>query len=263
MIMEENRQYGFLDELSNDVDVRQKKGQVTAAGSIGILCLENIWIPVLPGNVMNGYSYDFPVQYQFVKGLDNKMIFAGLPEVYDGILVACAELKKYGARAITGACGFFGHYHSRLAAELDIPVALSSLVQLPWIAAMLRPNEKIAVLTANEESCTPQLLKNCNVPDNVAERVIIRGLGKEPEFSVIIDDTGQFNNAGIKKEMVGKAMEIVGQYPETGAFLLECTEMPPYAHLIQAATQRPVFDFITMLNWVNSGMCRKPFSGWM
>nr|WP_246019683.1 aspartate/glutamate racemase family protein [Bacilliculturomica massiliensis] len=261
--MEENRQYGILNEQTNNLPICQKIGQVTAAAPIGILCLEDIWIPVVPGNVMNGFTYNFPVQYEFVKGLDNKSIFAGKEEVYEGILTACKELKKHGVRAITGACGFFGHYHSRLAAELDIPVALSSLVQLPWIASMLQPHEKIGVLTAHEESLTPSILKNCNVPDDVAARLVIRGMGKEPEFSTIIDDTGMFNNEGVKKEMAGKALEMVQEHPEIGAFLLECTEMPPYAHLIQAATQRPVYDFITLINWMFSGVCRAPFSGWM
>lgn len=63
--------------------------------------------------------------------------------------------------------------------------------------------------------------------------------------------------------LLGKAEEIVREYPETGAFLLECTEMPPYAYLIQAATQCRAYDFITMLNWVHSGLCRRPFTGWV
>lgn len=148
-------------------------------------------------------------------------------------------------------------------AKLDIPVALSSLVQLPWIAATLKPDEKIAVLTANEESCTPDLLRACSVPDEVIERCVIRGLGKEPQFKVILDDSCEFDNAQIKQELLGKAEEIVREYPETGTFLLECTEMPPYAYLIQAATQCRVYDFITMLNWVHSGLCRRPFTGWV
>ncbi len=262
-MLERNRRYGFLSELTDDVPIRQKQGQVTAAGPIGVLSLEDMYIPILPGNVMNGFTYNFPVQYQFVKGLDNKAIFAGKPEVYDGILEACMELKKYGVRAITGACGFFGHYQARLAAELDIPVALSSLIQLPWIAATLRPHEKIGVLTANGEACTASLLRNCAIPEELDERLVIKGLGHEPEFSAIIEDRGEFDNAGVKKEMVDKAMEILEEYPETGAILLECTEMPPYAHLIQAATQLPVFDFTTMLIWLNAGLCRRPFSGFM
>jgi len=158
------------------------------------------------------------VQFQFLREVDNKMIFVGEKAAYERILEGCKELKKYGVRAVTGACGFFGHYQKRLAAKLDIPVALSSLVQLPWIAAMLKPDEKIAVLTANEESCAPDLLRACSVPDEVIERCVIRGLGKEPQFKVILDDSCEFDNAQIKQELLGKAEEIVCEYPETGAF---------------------------------------------
>lgn len=203
------------------------------------------------------------MQFQFLREVDNKMIFAGEEAAYERILEGCKELKKYGVRAVTGACGLFGHYQKRLAAKLDIPVALSSLVQLPWIAATLKPDKKIAVLTANEESCTPDLLRACSVPDEVIERCVIRGLGKEPQFKVILDDSCEFDNAQIKQELLGKAEEIVREYPETGASLLECTEMPPYAYLIQAATQCRVYDFITMLNWVHSGLCRRPVTGWV
>ena len=165
MKIEKDRQYGFLNEHNDSRVICQKEGQVTAAGGIGIICLENIWLPVLPGNVMNGYTYDFPVQFQFVKGLDNHMLFTGADEIYDGILEAAKELKKYGVRAITGACGFFGNYQKRMAEDMDIPVAMSSLVQLPWIAGLLQPHEKIGVLTANEESFTDGLLHNCGVGD--------------------------------------------------------------------------------------------------
>lgn len=261
--MEKNRQYGFLDEFTDDVIIRQKPGQVTAAGTIGVLCLEDMYIPIIPGNVMNGFSYDFPVQYQFVKGLDNKSVFAGKPEVYDRILDACQELKKYGVRAITGACGFFGNYQSRLAADLDIPVALSSLIQLPWIAATLQPDQKIGVLTANQEACGATLLRRCGVPEALDERLVIKGLGHEPHFSAIIEDRGEFDNSIVKTEMLAKAMEIVEEHPETGAILLECTEMPPYAHLVQRATQLPVYDYTSMLVWLNCALCRRPFAGFM
>lgn len=262
-MLEKNRQFGYFNALTDDVIVRQKEGQITGAGSIGILCLEDMWIPILPGNVMNGFTYKFPVQYQFVKGLHNRSLFAGDPSVYDGILEASRELIKYGVRAITGACGFFGNYQARLAADLDIPVALSSLIQLPWIAATLKPNQKIGVLVASGESCGPALLRSCGVPESLDERLVIKGLGHEANFSAIIENRGEFDNAVVKQEMLKKAMEILEEHPDVGAFLLECTEMPPYAHIIQAATQLPVFDYTSMLEWLNCALCRKPFAGFM
>ena len=101
MKMQENRQYGFLNELSDNGPIRQIEGQIPTGGSIGILCLDGIRLTVLPGNVMNGYTYDFPVQYLFIKGLDNHTLFTGKDELYDKILETSLELKKYGVRAIT------------------------------------------------------------------------------------------------------------------------------------------------------------------
>lgn len=264
MSMQNHRQYGFLSENNDSDIIFQKEGQVCSAGVLGILSIEDMYIPILPGNVMNGFTYNYPVQIQFVKGLKSADLFAGKEEVYPRILDAVKELQKYGVRAITGACGFFGNFQSKLAAEVDIPVALSSLISLPWIAAMLKPNEKIAVLTANGASCTEKLLKSCMVPDAVIERLIIKGMEFYPQFGeTIIHNKGGFDNAKVKEEFINLSSSLVKEYHDIGAFLLECTEMPPYAHLVQAVTQRPVYDFISMLNWVASGLCRKPFTGWM
>jgi len=262
--MEKDRQYGIVTKQTDNGMIFQKKGQICAAGVLGIMSIEDMWIPILPGNVMNGFSYRYPVQLQFVKGLKSADLFAAEENVYGNILEAARELQRYGVRAITGACGFFGNYQARLAADLDIPVALSSLVTLPWIAAMLKPNEKIAVLTANGGSCTTQLLKSCLVPDAVIDRLIICGMEHYEHFGeTIIGNKGGFDNGKVKEEFITLSDSLVKKHPDIGAFLLECTEMPPYAYLIQQVTQRPVYDFITMLDWVASGLCRRPFNGWM
>lgn len=53
VVMEENRQFGYLNPCTDDTVIRQKSGQVVAGGAIGVLCHEKIWFPALPGNVMN------------------------------------------------------------------------------------------------------------------------------------------------------------------------------------------------------------------
>ena len=42
------------------------------------------------------------MQFQFLREVDNKMIFAGEEAAYERILEGCKELKKYGVRAVTG-----------------------------------------------------------------------------------------------------------------------------------------------------------------
>merc|ERR1740130_2541101 len=43
------------------------------------------------------------------------------------------------------------------------------------------------------------------------------------------------------------------QHPKIRCFLLECTELPPYADAIRASTGLPVFDAITGCNFFISG----------
>lgn len=132
---------------------------------------------------------------------------------------------------------------------------------VPWITQLIKPNQKIGVLTANGRALTPKLFDACGVAD--PDRLIVRDLYDEPEFSCIMTYRGHFDNDGVRDEVVGKAMEIMTEEDEIGAFLLECSDMPPYAYAIQAATQRPVFDFITMIRFLCNSVTNKPYCGWL
>ena len=103
-------------------------------------------------------------------------------------------MEQEGVRAISAACGFFGHFHTQLAEAMDLPVALSSLVQVPWILTTLKRTQKIGVLTANASAISPGLLKSCCIQD--PGRLVIRDLRHEPHFSAIMEDRGSFDNAG-------------------------------------------------------------------
>jgi hypothetical protein len=39
------------------------------------------------------------------------------------------------------------------------------------------------------------------------------------------------------------------------AFVLECTDLPPFAAEIRASTGLPVFDFMTMVNYIHATLC--------
>ena len=40
-----------------------------------------------------------------------------------------------------------------------------------------------------------------------------------------------------------------------------CSDLPPYAYAIQAATGLPVFDFISMIDWIEKSVVQKPYFG--
>jgi hypothetical protein len=51
----------------------------------------------------------------------------------------------------------------------------------------------------------------------------------------------------------------MAQESAVGAILLECSLLPPYAAALQAAVGVPVFDYVTMINYVFSAVVRQPF----
>ena len=260
-----NIRMGYLDDTNNKVRIQQKKGQTVAGFPVGIVYIEDVFYPLLPGNVVNGYTFNFPVRYKAVEGLDiPNLIFKGpTEEIYQDILAACKSLEKDGCRAISGACGFFGNYHRRIADEMDIAVALSSLVQLPWIETMLKPGQKIGVLTADASNLTDNVYQSCGISDTLREKLIIRGLRNEKEFSCILEARGDFDNGIVQQEVVGKALEIIEEDPDVGAILLECSDMPPYAFAVQQTTGRMVFDFTTLIRWLYYAAAQTPYKGFI
>ena len=56
------------------------------------------------------------------------------------------------------------------------------------------------------------------------------------------------------------AQKLVREHPDVGAIVFECTNMAPYAHLVQQAVSLPVFDIQTLTNMVFEGTHRAPYS---
>lgn len=256
------REFGYIgsDELDSQ-PILMKKGQNVAGYSVGILYLDNVWYPLMPGNVVNAYTYDFPVRMKAVPGLDTPKLHSGDPDIFEILLKTANELEKEGVRAISAACGFFGHFHTQLAEAMDIPVALSSLVQVPWIRTTLKKSQKIGVLTANASAISDSLLKSCNIDD--PDKLVIKDLRHEPNFSAIMEDRGYFDNAGVRREVVAAAKSIIEENENIGAFLLECSDTPPYAYAIQREVGLPIFDFITMIKWFHNATTQRPYTGWI
>lgn len=261
--MEANYRYGYITPENDNVIVKMKKGQNIAGFPIGIIYIDDVYYPMVPGNIVNGYTFPFPVRLKAVEGLDCANLFGTSRGVEEKVLEACKKLEQEGVRAISAACGFFGNYQAQIAEQMDLPVALSSLVQLPWIATLLKKDQTIGVLTASKDSFTDKLLDSCGVSEELKKRLVVKDLGHEKEFSCIIEGRGEFDNGAVRREVVGKALEIMEESPQTGAILLECSDMPPYAYAVQAATGLPVFDFTTLIRWLHSAVAQTPYCGFI
>lgn len=253
--------YGYTPDFGQvDADVRVLDGQHVAGNAIGILVL-TLSYPYLPGNVANATTYQFPVLFKVLPDTTIPQILAADPSLLDKVIEGGRELERQGVRAIVGACGYFANYQKKAAAALNVPTFLSSVVQIPAIHQSLKPGQKVGVLCADRASLTSDTLSQCGVDD--LSGLVVYGAQDLPEFRNILECTGHFNSRKLEQELVGRAKQMVGENPEIGAILLECSDMPPFAWAIQNATRLPVFDYISLINWVYGAVVRRPFAGFL
>jgi Asp/Glu/hydantoin racemase len=240
--------------------VTSRRTQSWYGESIGILILDAAY-PCVPGNVGNATTFPFPVRYQEVRGASlDRLINRADPSLAAPFVEAAVELRNRGAKAITGACGFMALFQREVAAAVDIPVFLSSLMQVPFIHAITgRP---VGIITANAARLTARHYEAIGVASTIP--VAIGDMYAKREFrEAILEEKGTLDSATIEQEAVEVAMDLKCRNQDVGAILLECSDLPPYAHAIQAATQLPVFDFITMINYVQAAILPRRYTGAM
>ena len=228
--------------------------------TIGVLCLDSSF-PKPPGHIKNPSGLSFPVLYETVRGATvAKLLKTPSPEFIVPFLEAARRLEADGVRAITGSCGFLALYQRQLADAVDVPVFASSLIQVPMVHNMLQSGQKVGVLTASAESLTP---KHFEAVGAGGVPVAIAGMDAYPEFREVILEgrRSAMDIAKIEDEILDAAEALVAGNPEVGAVVLECTDMPPFAHAVQDRLGLPVFDLTTLVEMVHQAVLRLPYHG--
>lgn len=247
---------GYLTDVEAIRQVHHVSGSYLGGHPIGIIAVD-MGYPKLPGNVVNATTYSYPVLFKKVS-FEIEQLFAGDPKLREMIVNAAKELVADGVRAIVGACGYFAHFQKDVAAAVDVPVFMSSLCQLSMIKLGLREDQKILVMCASGDSFNQEFLSKVN---GRMEDCIIQDVGSMESFAGIRWDGRSLDNGKLTDDLAALAAKVVAEHPEVGAILLECSDLPPYAYAIQAATGLPVFDFISMINWIEKSVVQKPYFG--
>jgi len=235
------------------------KGRVSNGESIGILLLDT-YCPHIPGAVANATSFSFPVRYKTINGFTVNRIFEHDMSILPALIEAGEELVNAGVKAITGDCGYMALYQKELANHLDVPVFMSSLLQVPFISSMLGSDEKIGNVCANSKSMDRTVLHAVGISENIP--ICIRGLEDQKNFyEAGIDEVGSLDADAIEKEVVSVVQQMIEDDPKIKAILLECSMLPPYSKAVSEAVNLPVFDFVDMINYVYSSIVKKQFDG--
>jgi hypothetical protein len=249
------------DTLSKDRLIHQRPGQMMGGHAVGVIVL-NVGYPVVPGNVANATTFDFPVRYQVVEGADIPSLLAGDRTLLAPALRAAQSLVADGCRAIVGACGYFARFQHEIADALPVPVFMSSLSQVPMIASSLRTSERLGILCASKPSLDAATLAAAGVGPEAP--IVVSGMEESSEFrGSILEGKGWIDDVAVEAEVIQVARTLAREHPEVRALLLECSDLPPCARSVQEATGLPVWDFTTLIDWVHDGVVRRRFQGFI
>lgn len=234
--------------------------RVSYGTTIGILLL-NTRIPFIPGDVGNASTYPFPVLYRVVEELrTERLVMDADPALAEPIIREAQALERAGVAAITADCGYMALFQKQVAAAVRVPVFLSSWMQVPFIHHILGPSKKVAAIVADSRYIRPEILRNAGIDPSMP--LVIGGMEHQPAFrSAVMEEAGILDSDAIEREVVEVARELVRAHPDIGAFLLECSCLPPYAAAVQESLRLPVFDFNTMIHYVYSALVRPRYHG--
>jgi hypothetical protein len=231
-------------------------GKALYGARIGILMLEARF-PRIPGDMGNGLTWPFPVLYKVVPGASPERVVRDRARgLLDAFLDAAEELVRLGADGITTTCGFLSLYQREMAAHVGVPVATSSLMQIPLIERVLPPGKRVGVLTISAATLTAEHL----IAAGADPATPVIGTDNGSEFTrVIIGDEERLDAAAAERDIVGAGEELVAKHPDIGAVLLECTNMVPYARAVSERLRLPVFSIYSFVTWFQAGLVPRDF----
>lgn len=225
--------------------------------SVGILMLET-YFERFNGDIGNGRTWPFPVQFRIVKGASpNRITSLTTTDFLQPFLDAADELVAAGCDGITTTCGFLALYQKELAAHCPVPVATSSLLQVPMVARVLPKGKRPAILTFSKESLTARHLEAVGVDTSTP----VFGMPPSSEFQRSIregDTSVPFET--LRREVLDVAAAAVASDPSIGALVLECTNLTPYSADLRRRLDLPIFDVVGLIHWFHRSLRPEVFA---
>jgi hypothetical protein len=205
------------------------------------------------GDIGHPDSFGVPVRHALVHGAWPSEVVTGAAALRaSGLLEAFArearDLERQGAAAITTSCGFLVLLQRELQDAVTVPMVTSSLLQLPELLAR---EAQVGVLTISAQHLGAQHLLAAGVAPERLDDVVVQGVDPAGEFaSAILGNRDTLDLGKASADVVAAALVLRARSPALRTVVLECTNMPPYAQAVRAATAfepRSLLDSVPLL----------------
>jgi hypothetical protein len=180
---------------------------------------------------------------------------------------AARRLEHIGVRAIAAECGYFAYFQKDIAGFVDVPVFMSSLLQVPFAQQLIGPNKVVGIMAARKEFMTDAHLEAVGI--QIGSNYVLAGAEDEysnPQFGNLWNaherpavPTANYEEA--EKDFVAACLDFYRRTPNMGAMLLECTGMQPFARAVQREIDIPIFSWGTLLDYAYSVVVHRDYYG--
>ena len=231
-------------------------GKTVYGARVGILMLDTKW-PRPPGDTGNALTWPFPVLYKVVPGASARVVIheqgRGLGPAF---LKAAEELVKEGADGITTTGGFLAIFQDQLSKHVQVPVASSSLMQVPLVQRLLPPGKRVGVLSVQGDRITPEHWDAVGAPHDTP----VMGTEGGREFTrVMLGDTMDMDYETAEQDILEAGETLMKRHPDIGAIVTENHNMAPYAAALNRRLRVPIFTVYTFVTWFHAGLQPREF----
>lgn len=192
--------------------------------------------------------FQYPTIVRVVPGAWAREVVGGNKALTDAYVRTACELEQAGAAAITANCGYTIAFQHAVRNAVAIPVACSSLMQLPLISMLLPADGKIGVLTFDADRLSQEYLRLAGLSEETFPRLVIRGIQGTPSWNNWIAPHTTTDWPALERDVMGAARSLWKDHPDITHWLLECTGFPRFRSWIKAEFGRPVFDWVSLCN---------------
>lgn len=195
------------------------------------------------GDIGNPGTFTFPVQRRVVRGASPERVVRGDDRaVLAPFIDAAHELIDEGCAAIATSCGFLARWQRELQAALPVPVWTSALLQLADEQARQR---RCGVITIEAASLGAAHLEGVGADPATPVEGITPGSALH---RTLLEDLPTLDIDDARAQVLAAGRRLLARAPQIDTLVLECTNLPPYADALRAATGMRVLDVVTLLD---------------
>lgn len=248
--------------------ITARRNHVAYGMGLGIMLLDDVY-PGFPGDVRNASAYPFPIQYDIVEGIDIQRLVFGKDKspCLAPILAAAKRLERMGCRAIAAECGYFAYFQREVAAAVQVPVFMSSLLQVPMARQIVGAHNLVGIVCGTRCNLTAAHLEAVGIDSS--SNLVIAGAMDDYECQQFDNlwnaaarpatPRAEYDRA--ETDLISLCKDFKKRNSRMRALVFECTGFQPFARAVQREVELPIFSWSTLLDYAYSIVVHRDFYG--